>query len=78
VRMTVLKKKRLEVINLNRELRILDGTGDLALTQIPRNHPSRRPLRKHRIGHAKLSAKACSFSSSSIRVRPNRICIPRT
>jgi DNA-binding transcriptional regulator YhcF (GntR family) len=30
VRMTVLKKKRLEVINLNRELRILDGTGDLA------------------------------------------------
>jgi hypothetical protein len=30
VRMTLLEKKRLEHINLNRELRILDGTGDLA------------------------------------------------
>jgi hypothetical protein len=28
--MTLLEKKRLEVINLNRELRILDATGDLA------------------------------------------------
>jgi DNA-binding GntR family transcriptional regulator len=30
VRMTTLEKKRLELVNLNREQRILDGTGDLA------------------------------------------------
>jgi DNA-binding GntR family transcriptional regulator len=30
VRMTMLEKKRLEVVNLNREQRILDGTEDLA------------------------------------------------
>ena len=30
VRMTILEKKRLEVVNLNREQKILDGTEDLA------------------------------------------------
>jgi DNA-binding GntR family transcriptional regulator len=30
VRVTMLEKQRPEVVNLNRELRILDGTGDLA------------------------------------------------
>jgi hypothetical protein len=77
VRMIRLEKKRLEVVNRNRELRILDGTGDLVALNNEFHEIIYHGAHNASIASVTRSflADACAFSSTSISgpAKPNML-----